>query len=95
MNEIVLEYDQDGEFIDTLNAPFTMPELRCSIRDLKLGKSGGPDGIVPEMITHTTNEMADIFLTLFNKILETGCLPENWSNSMLCPIFKTITEVFH
>ena len=66
-----------------------MSELGCSIRDLKLGKSGGPDGIIPEMISHTINEMSDIFLTLFNKILETGRFPENWSNSMLCPIFKS------
>ena len=61
LKDIVLEYDQDGEFNETFNAPFTMTELRCSIKDIKLGKSGGPDGIVPEMITHTTNEMADIF----------------------------------
>ena len=77
LKEIVLDYDQDGEFNDTFNAPCTTTELQCSIRDVMLGKSGGPDGIVPEMITHTTNEMADIFLTLFNKILDTGCFPKN------------------
>ena len=66
-----------------------MSELRCSIRELKLGKSGGPDGIIPELITNTMNEMSEIFLALFNKIFETGCFPENWSNSMLCPILKS------
>ena len=40
------------------------------------------------LFIENVNEMADIFLTLFNKILETGCFPENWSNSIVCPIFK-------
>ena len=66
-----------------------MSELRCSIRELKLSKSGGPNGIIPELITNTMNEMSEIFLALFNKIFETGCFPENWSNSMLCPILKS------
>ena len=89
LKDNILGYDQEGDYNDTFNAPFTMSELRCSIRDLKLSKSGGPDGIIPEMITHTIYEMSDIFLTLFNTILETGRFPENWSNSMLCPIFKS------
>ena len=89
LKDSILEYNQEGEFSDTFNAPFSMSELRCSIRELKLGKSGGPDGIIPELITNTMNEMSEIFLALFNKIFETGCFPENWSNSLLCPILKS------
>ena len=73
---------------DILNKPFTMAELTASINDLKLGKSGGPDGILPEMLKYTLHEIASILLPFYNRILVTGLFPEPWSKSILCPIFK-------
>ena len=39
--ENIDEFREDGPFNDIFNAPFTMTELRHSIKDLKLGKSMG------------------------------------------------------
>ena len=48
------------------------PILQNSIKSLKLGKSGGPDGLVADMIINTTNGISTILLPLFNKILTLG-----------------------
>ena len=79
INENGLEY---------FNAPFTMSEFRESIRSLKLTKTSGPDGPLAEMIKNTVNEIVQIVLSLYNRILALGWLPKNWSESILCPVFK-------
>ena len=89
LKDNILEYSQDGNFSDVFNAPFTISEVRKNIRSLKLGKSGGPDGIIPEMVVNTIDEISEILLVLFNEILNTGSFPENWANSVLCPMYKS------
>ena len=87
--ETVDDFREDGVFNDAFNEPFTMSELHNSIKSLKVGKSGGPDGLLAEMITNTANVISSILLPLFNKILALGEYPENWSLSILCPIHKS------
>ena len=53
--ETVDNFREDGVFNDAFNEPFTMSELQNSIKSLKVGKSGGPDGLLAEMITNTAN----------------------------------------
>ena len=89
LTESIDDYRKDGAFNDIFNQEFTMSELQNSIKCLKLGKSGGPDGLVAEMIINTTNGISTILLPLFNKILTLGEYPENWSLSILCPILKS------
>ena len=68
---------------------FTEYELHKSIKTLKLGRSGGSDGIIAEMINETISTIARVLLTLYNKIWLSGTFPNNWSRSILfCPIFK-------
>ena len=89
LTESIDEYREDGAFNDMFNEELTMSELQNSIKSLKLGKSGGPDGLVAEMIINTTNVISTILLPLLNKILTFGEYPENWSLSILCPIHKS------
>ena len=89
LTESIEEHRADGAFNDMFNEEFTMSELQNSIKSLKLGKSGGPDGLVAGMIINTTNGISTIILPLFNKILTLWEYPENWSLSMLCPIHKS------
>ena len=65
-----------------------MAELTASINGLNLGKSGGPNGILPEMLKYTLHEIASIMLPLYDMILITRLFQEQWSKSILCPIFK-------
>ena len=68
LTESIEEYREDSAFNDMFNDELTMSELQNSKNSLKLGKSGGPDGLVAEIIIHTSNGISTILLPLFNKI---------------------------
>ena len=73
--ETVDDFREDGAFDNAFNEPFTMSELQNNIKSLNVGKSGGPDGLLAEMITNIANGISSIQLTLFNKILALGEYP--------------------
>lgn len=87
--EHVDEFREDGALNDALNEPFTMSDLQNRIKSLKVGKSGGLDGLLAEMIINTVNGILSILVPIFNKILAFWEYPENWSLSVLCPIHKS------
>ena len=68
-------------------------EVRTAMKRMKSGKAVGPDGI-PVEAWKCLGEMAVEFLTrLFNKILESERMPEEWRLSVLVPIFKNKGDV--
>ena len=76
MNNELVESINNVPLPDNLNKTLKMAELTASINDLKLGKSGGPDGILPEMLKYTLHEIASNLLPFYNRILVTGFFPE-------------------
>ena len=75
-SERIQGFDNDGPYDEYFNAPFTMAELLVSIKNLKLGKSSGPDGIIAEMIKCTSEKIASVLIVLFNKIFELSWFPK-------------------
>ena len=73
---------------DELNAHFTENELKKALKNLKNNKSTGADEILNEQIKNSFPKMKNVFLKLFNIILETGCFPEEWAVGLIVPIFK-------
>ncbi|KAJ8375265.1 hypothetical protein SKAU_G00058450 [Synaphobranchus kaupii] len=68
-------------------------EVRAAMRRMKSGKAVGPDDI-PVETWRCLGEMAVEFLTrLFNNILESETMPEDWRRSVLVPIFKNKGDV--
>ena len=67
----------------------TMKELENSIKKLKSGKACGPDGIRTEMLKHSSPELKQALLQLFNLVLQSGCFPEIWSRGLISPIHKS------
>ena len=86
-SDLSLETPQKDPF-DELNAAFTENELKKALKNLKNNKSTGPDDILNEQIKISFPKMKDIYLKLFNIILETGTFPEEWAMGMIVPIFK-------
>ncbi len=91
--------DENNEFnfeemihihLDTsvLNCLFTNDEIKKCIIKLKNGKSGGADEIVNEHIKSTIDIMMPVYIKLFNKVLSTGEVPEDWLVGLIVPIFK-------
>ncbi|KAG2463798.1 RTJK polymerase, partial [Polypterus senegalus] len=68
-------------------------EVRIAMKTMKNGKVVDPDDI-PVIAWRCLGEMAVEFLTrLFNAILESGRIPEEWRRSVLVLIFKNKGDV--
>ncbi|KAK3544140.1 hypothetical protein QTP86_002971 [Hemibagrus guttatus] len=68
-------------------------EVRKSLKRMKSGKAVGPDDI-PVEVWKCLGEAAVEFLTsLFNRVLESERMPEEWRRSVLVPIFKNKGDV--
>ena len=71
-----------------LNAEIDEDELKKGLKSLKNNKSTGPDGILNEQIKATFPIMKNIYLKLFNTILDTGCFPETWAEGLIVPYIR-------
>ena len=81
-NEVIEEVDK------LLNRPFSSAEVSKCIRKLKNGKSYGFDNILNEFIKSTEKCMLSIYVKLFNIVLQTGIVPDDWVKGMIIPLFK-------
>ncbi len=79
-----------GIHLDTsvLNCLFTNDEIKKCIIKLKIGISEGADEILNEYIKSTIAIMMPVYIKLFNKVLSTGEVPEDWLVGFIVPIFK-------
>ncbi|KAK3511529.1 hypothetical protein QTP70_009317 [Hemibagrus guttatus] len=68
-------------------------EVRKALKRMKSGKAVGPDDI-PVQVWKCLGEAAVEFLaSLFNRVLESERMPEEWRRSVLVPIFKNKGDV--
>ena len=88
-----LYYDEpnNNEIItdEELNLPpFTLEEVKHAIKQLKCGKAPGIDKIHAEMLKAGGDSIAKALLKLFNRILETNKIPENFKKAEIILIHK-------
>ena len=70
-----------------LNQPFSEIEIRKFVKNLKDNKASGIDSILNEFIKHSLDLMLPHYLK-FNKILDTGEMPEDWIKCLIIPVYK-------
>ena len=63
---------------DYLNRPFTCEEIDQCIMRLRNNKTPGGDEILNEYLKLTKHFMLPVYESLFNLILKTGHVPEQW-----------------
>ena len=69
-------------------SPITEFEISKVIRDLKLGKAAGHNGILNEYLKNATDILRPLLIKLFNIIFKSGKLPTLWLDGRIRPIFK-------
>ena len=82
-----------------LDRPITEPEVWAAIRDLKLGKAPGVDGVLTDIIKQAAaavgnsrlkegNTVVTAVTTLFNFMFEREVWPDRWSRGIIFPTHK-------
>ena len=87
-DKLIEEFSESEEAQMILNTEFSVAELHAAVKKLKNNKAPGIDGIINESIYHTFEKLKHFWCILFNKILETGILPEEWLTGIIIPIYK-------
>ncbi|KAG6459582.1 hypothetical protein O3G_MSEX011460 [Manduca sexta] len=72
---------------DGMNASFSFSELECVLSNLR-DSSPGLDGIPYSFIINSSNNSKLYFLSIINKIFESGRIPDAWKTQVIIPILK-------
>ena len=95
-NEVLDEGQYSNEIREIaeqiLNIEFTVEEIFACVKALKNGKACSTDMILNEFIKSTFDKMKEIYVGLFNRILNEGQIPESWTIGMIVPIYKNKGE---
>ena len=73
---------------EELDRPITESELEKALNNTKLGKSPGPDGILPEVLVHGGQTLKKFLFALFTIFWTTQVLPADLINPNLTILFK-------
>ncbi|KAK3562612.1 hypothetical protein QTP86_002148, partial [Hemibagrus guttatus] len=68
-------------------------EVRKALKRMKSGKAVGPDDIPVEVWKCLGEAGVEFLANLFNRVLESERMPEEWRRSVLVPIFKNKGDV--
>ncbi|KAK3569451.1 hypothetical protein QTP86_030088 [Hemibagrus guttatus] len=68
-------------------------EVRKALKRMKSGKAVGPDDIPVEVWKCLGEAAVEFLASLFNRVLESERMPEEWRRSLLVPIFKNKGDV--
>ena len=82
---IIYNPEEVNEFLDK---PFTEEEIQRLIRKLENGKSSGEDDILNEFLKNSSHGCLELYVKLFNLILETGIVPDDWCTGFIIPLYK-------
>ena len=58
------------------------------LKNLKIHKAPGPDGIVPRILGDYADQLAEPLSYIFKKTLDSSIFPSDWQQANVVPIFK-------
>ena len=83
-----IEVNNKGRDNPVLNHPIEFEEVKKVIQSLKNGKASGIDGIVSEIIKYGGKRFFNIIWILCRDCFELECIPEDWMEGVIFPIYK-------
>ncbi|XP_065675499.1 uncharacterized protein LOC136091720 [Hydra vulgaris] len=72
----------------TNNIDLRPENIETYLKSLNSSKSPGPDALHPIIFKKTCFQMSKHLSTIFNKVLESGSVPQIWKEATTTPIFK-------
>ena len=76
---LIYNIEQPIPIEDSLDLPITEEELDTALNNTKLGKSPGPDGVLPEILVHGGNTLRAFLFAIISMFWLTENLPsEVW-----------------
>ena len=87
-SNVKLENINEKENNNFLNKPFTMKELKQTIKKMKKCKASGYDNINIEFIKLSTERILTVILSFLNLTLREGLITSNWCLDIITPIHK-------
>ena len=73
---------------EELNKDFLVDEIKLLISKSKSNKACGIDHIRNEFLKNCPNDLIEIITLLFNIVLQSGVIPNDWCVGMIMPLFK-------
>ena len=73
---------------EELDVPVSDEEILAAVKRLKRNKSTGIDNILNEYFIECADILLEPLKVLFNRILDNGVFPTNWSSGIIVPILK-------
>ena len=80
---------------ETLSSVPHMPNITVSLNgilkllnDLNPHKAAGPDQLKPLVLQRLREVIAPVLQLIYQKSLDTGRVPKDWSTAYVCPLFK-------
>ena len=74
--------------IESMSRPIEEQEPDQTLRNTRLGKSPGPDGILPEILVNGGRRLRAFLLVLFNICWVTEIIPLDWIDANIAILFK-------
>ncbi|RUM94525.1 MAG: hypothetical protein DSZ28_02740, partial [Thiothrix sp.] len=84
----VMHVDCPSPDLESLDSAITYSEILEALKDLKLSKAPGLDGVLGEMLKCSAAYIVDYLLKMFNVILNCGRYPRCWCKSVILPLHK-------
>lgn len=86
--EINVDIADTGVTTEQINSPFTEAEVAKVFSKLKNNKACGQDQILNEFLKNSCSVMLRLYTNLFNLVLESGVVPNDWTIGFIKPLYK-------
>ena len=78
----------DADYPIMSDFKFTSNGIEKLLKGLNTHKASGPDNLSPRLLKELSSEIAPLLQLVYQKSLDTSCLPEDWHKTNVTPIYK-------